>query len=103
MDIMNKLIFILLVTLSGCATEHDAEISSLRRSYRDQCEQWDKNNGQALFARKEGEENLALQDIMARRCSENPDNCKPPHKPEQLTTLERMWGVSNKTPDLCNK
>jgi hypothetical protein len=89
--------------LQACATEHDAEIYAERRAYVAECNEWQKTKGDRLLEKKPGEENWALQDVMVARCLENHEYCSPPHVPEKLKNLEKMWGVNDPTPDMCNK
>jgi hypothetical protein len=89
--------------LSGCATSHYTEIQDERRVYKADCANWEKDHGPKLQERKPGEEYLPLQEVMAKRCKENPADCNPPHIPEHLQNLEIMWNVYDPTPDMCNK
>lgn len=91
-----------LLILSGCATSYDLEMREARANYKIECETWEKEHGSKLFIRKPGEENMMLQDVMARRCKEDQKNCTPPKVSKELRHLEYMWGVSNPTPESCN-
>jgi hypothetical protein len=96
------LLILSLVIISGCATTHDSQIQDERRSYKKECDQWQKDHGDRLTVRKTGEEYLPLQEVMAARCKENPEDCTPPTIPVQLRNDEYMWGVYDPTPDMCN-
>lgn len=95
-----ELILLFSLVLTGCATGHDRWISEQQEVYKKSCLNWQKTKAKKLQERKTGEEMLSVQDLMVKRCQEDPSICTPPHKHNELTSLEEMWGAP-KTPDSC--
>lgn len=98
---MKSMILILIgFFLTGCATGHDAWIRKEKEVYYSKCKEWEETKAKKLVERKPGEEEMMLQDVMVRRCEEDPSVCSPPQKHEALKNLEYMWGAPE-TPDFC--
>ena len=100
---ITRILILFSVLVSGCATEHDARLSELRQDYQKTCDHWAKTDGVFMTTRKPGEETIPVEEVISRRCSEDPAKCHPPTKPVELSNMEIMWNISSPTPESCNQ